>query len=77
MISSKLPCLYPHFHNYSHTKKRKLPEELKTLDIGTRLLDNAAFVRIHVVERFSIDFLEVRRLRSRFTLNRSLCAKLF
>ena len=40
-------------------------EELKTLDIGTRLLDNAAFVCIHVVERFSEVFSEVRGLGSR------------
>ena len=47
-------------YNYRHTEKRKSPEELKTLDMGTRLLDNAAFVLIHVVERFSKDFSEVR-----------------
>ena len=33
--------------------------------IITRLLDNAAFVCVHVVARFSKDFLEVRGLRSR------------
>ena len=33
------------------------------LDIGTRLLDNAAFVRIHIMERFSKDFSELRGLR--------------
>ena len=46
----------PHtnFHNYSHTYiEKKTPEKLKTLDIGTRLLDNAAFVGIHTVGRFS------------------------
>ena len=31
-----------------------------TLGIITRLLDNASFVCIHVVERFSKDFSEVR-----------------
>ena len=40
-------------------------EELKTLDICSRLLDNAAFVRIHLTERFSEDYLEVRELRGR------------
>ena len=35
------------------------------LDIITRLLDNAAFVCVHVVGRFSKDFSEVRGLRSR------------
>ena len=36
-----------------------------TLDIITRLLDNAAFVCVHLVRRFSKDFLEMRVLRSR------------
>ena len=34
-----------------------------TLEIITRLFDNAAFVCIHVVARFSKDFSEVRELR--------------
>ena len=46
-------------------KERKSLEELKTLDIGTRLLDNTAFVFIQVVERFSKEFLVVRWLTSR------------
>ena len=49
----------------THTQKRKSPDKLKTLDIGSRLLNNAAFVRIYMVERFSKDFSEVRELRSR------------
>ena len=49
----------------THTQKRKSSEELKTLDIGTRLLDNAAFVRIHEVKELSKDFWEVRGLKSR------------
>ena len=36
-----------------------------TPDIITRLLDNAAFVCVHLVGRFSKDFSEVRGLRSR------------
>ena len=36
-----------------------------TLDIITRLLDNAAFICVHVVGRFSKDFSEVRGLRGR------------
>ena len=40
-------------------------EESKTLDTGTRLSDNAAFVRIHMMERFSGNFFEVRGLSSR------------
>ena len=38
---------------------------MTTLDIIIRLLDNAAFVCVHAVGRFSKDFLEVRGLRSR------------
>ena len=48
---------YTDRHNYAYT--------WKTLDIGTRLFDNVAFVSIHVTERFSEDFLEVRGLRGR------------
>ena len=36
-----------------------------TLDIMTRLLDNSAFVCVHVLGRFSKDFSEVGGLRSR------------
>ena len=58
--------LYTRFHNYSHTKQKgKWPEELKTLDISTRLLDNAVSVRIHVAERFFKEFSAVRGLGSR------------
>ena len=32
-------------------------------NICTRLFDNATFVRIHLMERFSPDFWEVRGLR--------------
>ena len=38
---------------------------MESLDIGTSFPDNAAFVLIHVVQRFSLDFSEVRGLRSR------------
>ena len=41
------------------------PSEMTTLDIIIGLLDNAAFVCVHAVGRFSKDFLEVRGLRSR------------
>ena len=40
-------------------------EKLKTLNISTILFDNVAFLFFHVMETFSEDFLEVRRLRSR------------
>ena len=55
--------IYIDFDKYTFTWKRLSLEELKTLDIGTRLFDNAAFVRIYVMKRFSEDFLEVRELR--------------
>ena len=38
---------------------------MKTLDSGTRLLDNTAFVRIQVVERFCKNFSDVCGLRIR------------
>ena len=44
------------FHNYTYTRRRLSSEELKTLDI---VFDNAAFVRVQVMERFSEDFLEM------------------
>ena len=53
-------AIYTDFHNYVYTFKRLSMKELITLDIGTRLFVNAAFIRIHVMERFSKDFLEVR-----------------
>ena len=53
---------YTDLQNYVYTWKRLSLEELKTLDIGTRLFDNAAFVRIHVMERFSEGFLRIARV---------------
>ena len=41
------------------------PSEIDNSDIITRLLDNAAFVCLHVVGRFSKDFSEEYVLRSR------------
>ena len=41
------------------------PYEIDNDDIISRLLDNATFVCIYVVGRFSEDFSEVRGLRSR------------
>ena len=54
-----------YIHNYAYTWRRPTLQELKTLDIGTRLFDNAAFVDIQVMGTFSEDFLEVRGLRGR------------
>ena len=54
---------YTVLQKYAHMKQNLLRST--TLDIITRLLDNAAIVCVHVVGRFSIDFSEVRGLRSR------------
>ena len=53
---------YTDLHNYAYTSKRLSLEDLKTFD---RLFDNATFVRIYAVERFSKDFLEMMGLRGR------------
>ena len=50
---------------YAHIELKQNLLRSITLDIVTRLLDNATFVCIHVVGRFSKDFSEVRGLRSR------------
>ena len=50
---------------YGHIDLKQNLLRSTPLDIITRLLDNAAFVCVHVVGRFSKDFFEVRRLRSR------------
>ena len=47
---------YTDFHNYAYTWKGLSLEELKNRDIGTRLFDNAKFVRIHVMWK---DFLKL------------------
>ena len=57
--------IYIDFHNYAYTWKRLSLEELKTLDIRFKLFDNAAFVRIHLMEKFSKDFLGVLGMRGR------------
>ena len=52
---------YTDFDKFANTWKRLSSDELKTFDIDTGLFDSAAaFVRIHGMERFSKDFLEVR-----------------
>ena len=50
---------------YAHVGLKQNFLRLTTLDTITRLLDNTAFVCVHVVGRFSEDFSEVRGLRSR------------
>ena len=61
--SQNLVCTV--LQKYAHTGLKESLLRSITLDIITRLLDNAAFVSIHVVERFSKDFSEVRGSRSR------------
>ena len=57
--------LYTVLKKYAHTGLNQSLLRSTTLDIITKLLDNAAFVCANVVERFSNDFSEVRGLRSR------------
>ena len=57
--------IYTVLQKYAYIElKRNLLRSI-TLDIITRLLDNAAFVCVHPVGRFSKDFSEVSGLRSR------------
>ena len=62
-------CWYHFFYTvlqrYAHIGLNQNLFRSTILDIITRLLDNAAFVCVHVVGRFSKDFSEVRGLRSR------------
>ena len=55
---------YTVLQKYAHIGLKQNLLRSITLDIITRLLDNAAFVCTHVVERFSKDFSEVRGSRS-------------
>ena len=57
--------LYTILQKYAHIGLKQNLFRSTTLDIITRLLDDAAFVCVHVVGRFSKDFSEVRGLRSR------------
>ena len=56
---------YTVLQKYAHIGLKQNLLRSTTLDIITRLLDNAAFVCVHVVGRLSKDFSEVRGLRSR------------
>ena len=56
---------YTVLQKYAHIGLKQNLLRSTTLDIITRLFDNTAFVCIHVMERFSKDFSEVRGLRSR------------
>ena len=55
---------YTVLQKYAHTGLKQKLLRSTTLDIITRLLDNAAFVCVHVVGRFSKDFSEMHGLRS-------------
>ena len=69
-IALSMKCLiellvYTVLQKYAHYQAETKPSEISTtLDIITRLLDNAAFVCLHVVGRFSKGFSEVQWLRS-------------
>ena len=66
MTFSVMPLLnYTVLQNYAHIESKQNLLRSTTLDIITRLLDNAVFVCVHVVGRFSKDFMELHRLRSR------------
>ena len=56
---------YTVLQKYAHIGLKQNLLRSITLDIITRLLDNATFVCIHVVGTFSKDFSEVCGLRSR------------
>ena len=51
---------YTVLQKYAHIGFNQNLFRSTTLDIVTRLLDNAVFVCVHVVGRFSKDFSEVR-----------------
>ena len=56
---------YTVLQKYAHIGMKQNLLRSTTLDIITRLLDNAALVCVHVVGRFSKDFSELPGLRSR------------
>ena len=56
---------YTVLQKYSYIELKQNLLRSITLDIITRLLDNASFACVHPVGRFSKDFSEVRGLRSR------------
>ena len=43
-MSCQAGISYTDFHNYAYIWERLLLKELKTLDMGTRLFDNATFI---------------------------------
>ena len=59
-----LYVVYTVLQKYAYIGLNRNLFRLTTLDIITRLLDNAAFVCVHLLGRFSKGFSEVRGLRS-------------
>ena len=56
---------YTVLQKYAHIGLKQNLLKSIIVDIITRLLDNASFVCVYLMERFSKDFSEVRALRSR------------
>ena len=65
IVHGSLFKFYTVLQKYGHIGLKQNILRSTTLDMGTRLLDNAAFVCIQVVKRFSKDFSEVRGEKSR------------
>ena len=57
-------CFYTALQKYAHIRLKQNLLRSITLDIITKLVDNAGFVCIHVVGRFSEDFSKMGGLRS-------------
>ena len=64
-METRLNSTYTVLQKYAYIELKQNLLRLITLDIITRLLDNAASVCVHPVGRFSKDLSEVRGLRSR------------
>ena len=62
LTKETISYFYTVLQKYSHIGLKQTLLRLTTVDIITRLLDNAAFVCVHVMGRFSKDFSEVGRL---------------
>ena len=65
IVFEAIMWFYTVLEKYAHIGLKQNLLRSITLDIITRLPDNATFVCFHVVGRFSKDFSEVRGLRSR------------
>ena len=73
---SCLEGIYTVLQKYVHIGLKQNLLRSTTVNIITRLLDNAAFVCDHVMGRFSEHFSEVSGLRSRAFQTTVLCAEL-